>query len=450
MAFEYANQEALHCRLARDGDGSPMPVPAEAARVSVSYLPPISGLAASEPRLDPGAINVRLGEGRTAEVLRNLCYRIVEQGSAESSANWDLIVERIERLFGTRLDRPTYLAVRGEIEMTYRTPAGVKLDICASGRGQQQTMLLLASMVSTPHSLLLLDEPDAHLELRRQGQVYRVLSDTARETGSQIIAASHSEVVLNEAAGKDTLIALGGAPRRVHSRGSEVQEALRGVGIEHYLQAEERGWILYLGGSTDLAILSAFARRLDHPAAGLLEAPYVHYVGNVPGKAREHFYGLREAVPGLAGLALFGRLDKALKEHAGLVELMWTKREVENYVCHREALLQFAESEGQRVQGQAFSASWRAAMQDCIFQLESAIWTLGRASPWGPDIDAGDGFLDPLFANFFEELGLANLTNKASYYRLADFVPLDAIDPEVGEKLDAIFDTARRAGSSRT
>jgi hypothetical protein len=34
----------------------------------------MSGLAANETRLDPGAISVRLGEGRTAEVLRNLCY----------------------------------------------------------------------------------------------------------------------------------------------------------------------------------------------------------------------------------------------------------------------------------------------------------------------------------------------------------------------------------------
>ena len=38
--------------------------------------PPMSGLAATETRLDQGAINVRIGEGRTAEVLRNLCYQV--------------------------------------------------------------------------------------------------------------------------------------------------------------------------------------------------------------------------------------------------------------------------------------------------------------------------------------------------------------------------------------
>ena len=38
----------------------------------------MSGLTANETRLDPGAIQVRLGEGRTAEVLRNLCYQIAQ------------------------------------------------------------------------------------------------------------------------------------------------------------------------------------------------------------------------------------------------------------------------------------------------------------------------------------------------------------------------------------
>ena len=448
VAFDYANPESFDCRLSRDGSGNPMPLPLEATGVNVAYLPPMSGLAANETRLDRGALNVRLGEGRTAEVLRNLCFLILEDEKRNSS--WSVFADRIERLFGAKLDPPRYVPERGEIAMTYRTHNGVRLDLSASGRGQQQTMLLLAHMTVNPGALLLLDEPDAHLEILRQRQIYDVLSETAKETGSQIIAASHSEVVLNEAAGKDILIAFVGSPHRVDNRGSQVLKALSEIGFEHYLQAERKGWILYLEGSTDLAILSAFARRLDHPAKGLLEAPYVHYIGNVPSRARAHYYGIREAIPGLAGLALFDRLDKTLNEDPDLVELMWTKREIENYVCHREALLLFAESEGPDVQGALFSESWQPTMQKCIDDLESALKALDKASPWGPDIKASDDFLDPLFKKFYSELGLENLTKKASYYRLADFVPLDDIDPEVVEKLDAIVDTATRAGNSRS
>ena len=91
--------------------------------------------------------------------------------------------------------------------MSYRTHDGLQLDLPACGRGQQQTMLLLAHMAADPESVLLLDEPNAHLEILCQRQIYQVSSETADETRSQIIAASHSEVMLNEAAGRDVLIA---------------------------------------------------------------------------------------------------------------------------------------------------------------------------------------------------------------------------------------------------
>ena len=81
LEFDYANEESFYCRPLRLSDGRTperMPVPEEAGLTPIAFLPPMSGLAATETRLDPGAINVRIGEGRTAEVLRNLCYQIYE------------------------------------------------------------------------------------------------------------------------------------------------------------------------------------------------------------------------------------------------------------------------------------------------------------------------------------------------------------------------------------
>ena len=265
LEFDYANEESFYCRPLRAAGNQPGAVPEAAAEVRAAYLPAMSGLAANETRLDGGAVNVRLGEGRTAEVLRNLCYRIIESENGEDK--WERIAGCIESLFGSRLEKPRYVAERGEITMTYRTPGGVQLDLSASGRGQQQTLLLLAHLTANPGAVLLLDEPDAHLEILRQRRIYQLLSETAENTGSQIIAASHSEVILNEAADRDVLIAFVGKPHRVDNRGSQVVKAFREIGFEHYLQAEEKGWVLYLEGSTDLAVLLALARRLNHPAA---------------------------------------------------------------------------------------------------------------------------------------------------------------------------------------
>ncbi len=77
--FDYANQESFYCRplrLSEDAKSESMPVPSFLHPIDVAFLPPMSGLAATEDSLLPGTINVRIGEGRTAEVLRNLCYQV--------------------------------------------------------------------------------------------------------------------------------------------------------------------------------------------------------------------------------------------------------------------------------------------------------------------------------------------------------------------------------------
>ena len=158
-------------------------------------------------------------------MLRNLCYRIYD--AEDGGAKWQQLVERIASLFGSHLDEPNYIPERGEITLTYRNRDNVRLDLSASGRGEQQTLLLLAHMTANPGSVLLLDEPDAHLEILRQRQTYHVLTEVAEETQGQIIAASHSEVVLNEAARRHVLIAFVGQPHRIDDRGSQLAKGSR-------------------------------------------------------------------------------------------------------------------------------------------------------------------------------------------------------------------------------
>ena len=371
--------------------------------------------------------------------------RILEE--EDGAARWRRLDERIHKLFGSRLDKPKYIAERGEISMTYRPHDDLRLDLSACGRGQQQTMLLLAHMAANPGSVLLLDEPDAHLEILRQRQIYQVLSETADETCSQIIAASHSEVMLNEAAGRDVLIAFVGKPHRLDNRGSQVAKALKDIGFEHYVQAEKTGWVLYLEGATDLAILLALARRLDHSAVELLEAPYVHYVANQPRKAREHFHGLREAKPDLSGIAIYDRLESPPQVDPNLPQLMWRQpragelslqaRGVAGLRCTAKACVM-----GEHCSPPNGGHTWRSAST----RLSVRSNTLGGPSPWGPDIKASDDFLDPLFKRFYEQANSPALIRKTDYHRLADFLKPEDIDPEIIEKLDAIVDAAQRAG----
>lgn len=330
--------------------------------------------------------------------------------------------------------------------MSYRE-GGIELDLASSGRGLQQTLLLLAHLYSHPGTVLLLDEPDAHLEILRQRQIYQILTQTAAEQGSQVIAASHSEVLLNEAADRDVVVAFVGKPHRIDDRGSQVLKSLRAIGFDQYFQAEQKGWVLYLEGSTDLAILQAFAVLVEHPAQAVLEQPFVHYVGNQPGKARDHFYGLREAKPNLFGIAIFDSVAQPLDASGPLCELKWRQREIENYLCFPETLFSYADLVDGKP-GPLFEEDLRkrqkTAMREAIDEVAAALKTLGRPDPFGPDVKASDDFLGPVFEKYYEKLGGRNLLLKTDYHSLAHLVPRERIDPEVREKLDRIVEVAGR------
>jgi len=427
-----------------------MGVPEEAGGVRVAFLPPMSGLAAEEPKWEPGRVNVLIGEGQTAQVLRNLCHQLYEQ--EDGGGLWADLVAHIERLFGQTIQEPRYVEVRGEVAMAYRERSGVELDISSSGRGLQQTLLLLSYLYAHPGAVLLLDEPDAHLEILRQEQTYRLIKEVAASTGSQIIAASHSEVVLREAAGADVVVAFVGRPHRIDDRGTQVLKALKDIGFDDYYLAEQRGWVLYVEGSTDLSILRAFARKLGHAAADLLDDPFVRHVQNKPTVAQSHFHGLREAKPDMVGVAVLDRLESGdLPEHPALTMLQWERREIENYVCREDVLLAWARGKESREDlfANAAAPERERVMRRCIGEVTEALATLGEPDPWSEDIKATDQFLDPLFRRYYEALGLQVLFGKSDYYRLTEYMTPDMLPDEVAEKLDAIVETAQRATPRR-
>ncbi|MDE0313073.1 MAG: AAA family ATPase [Caldilineaceae bacterium] len=453
LEFDYANEESFYCRPLRTGKGvkpgERMPVPAHALQTHVAYLPPMSGLAAVEPKWEQGRVNVLIGEGQTAQVLRNLCHNLAQS----QPDDWRKVQLHIDQLFGAKLDKPDYIAERGEITMSYSESAGVSLALSASGRGLQQTLLLLAYLYTNPSAVLLLDEPDAHLEILRQRQIYRLLSEIAAEVDSQIIAASHSEVILNEAAAKDIVVAFVGEPHRIDDRSARTQvaKALKQIGFEDYYQAAQTGWVLYLEGSTDLSCLQAFAEKLSHPAAEHLARPFVHYVGNQPLAARNHFHGLREAKSDLVGVGIYDRDVSTLESSPYLREIRWQRREIENYLPIPEVLRRYAQSstdEDAARPGTLFSAAEEdrrlSIMNAVINDLVPPIALRNPADSYWEDVKASE-LLDRVFEEYFGQLQLANLIRKTAYHRLAALARAEELNSEVINVLDQIEEVAKQA-----
>lgn len=453
IEFDYANSESLYCRpLKLDSNGNPS-IPSEAIETRIAFLPPMSGLANVEPRIDLGRIHVLIGEGRTAEVLRNLCYHIYDT----DKDSWDALVHDMMRLFGIELKPPNYLIERGEITMSYVTKEKIQLNIASSGSGMQQTLLLLAYLRTNHRTTLLLDEPDTHLEILRQRQMYHLLSELTKKHESQLVLASHSEVVLDEAAQRDSVIAFVGKPHLLN-KPEGVKKALTTIGFDQYYQAEQTGWVLYLEGATDLAILQEFARLTkNREAEEALERPFVKYLEtNLPQQAREHFYALKEASPHLIGIAVFDRLDKTLKQDGDLIEIIWQQREIENYFCFEEVFIAYATHEVQAVGAdgtrdmfeQERYKELEKTMKESIYDIADSLEKLNKPSPWGKDLKVSDEFMMPLFSMYYKKLGIPDTRlNKRSYYEMVRFLPPEKVVPEVHEKLNAIAQIAKRAKS---
>lgn len=433
MQFQYANPESVLVQpISADGGGGAA-VAAQANATRIAFLPPMSGLVSEEPEWAPGRIDVLIGEGQTAQVLRNLCLRVRDS----DPEGWAGIAETLRRMFGVGLMEPRRDPARGTVELRY-TEGRTDYDITAAGRGLQQVLLLLAHLRAHPGAVLVLDEPDAHLEVLRQREVYQVLTDAARQSGGQIIAASHSEVLLNEAADRDMVVAFVGSPHRIDDRGAQVLKALRDIPFDHYYQAEQVGWVLYLEGSTDLAILLAWARLIEHPAATLLERPFLHTVGNNYSRSQAHFYGLREAKPNLRAFALFDRPAGNWPSGFAIPHRLWRRREIENYLASPDILLRHAGGqEPDDLVGRALRSKRREAMQTAISEIEGALRKLGE-DPWGRDITASERLLPSILRTYYQTLGVPDRSDKSDFHVLATAMLPGDVDPEIVEVLDAM------------
>jgi ABC-type lipoprotein export system ATPase subunit len=432
LRFYRANSESIYCQPLRANE----PIHAGAERTHIALMPPMSGLSPEEPEVTRGRIDVLVGRGQTAEVLRNICLQVQQQDSDA----WGLITARMKELFGVEIGNPQRDTARGEVTLTFRDRAGTELDLVSSGRGQQQVLLLLAHLHLNPKSILLLDEPDAHLEILRQRQVYSLVTETAKSLRSQVIVASHSEVVLTEAAEKDVIIGfIGNRPHRIDDRGSQLRKSLSDIGFEDYYLAESTRFVLYLEGSTDLAMLRAWSGVLNHDAKKILARPFVKYIANQPNKASEHFFGLKEGIPSLMGFALFDHLGRELPPSFKLDNHQWRKNEIENYIVNKDVLLRFVRGEPRDdLIERALSQEREEAFMKALADLEAALATLGKPSVYSDNVKASTEVLEPLFKNYARIRGVQNSLSKSDFFEIAASMKPDEIDGEVVTVLDAL------------
>ena len=431
LEFYYANPESLYARPAK-GEDDPDTLEL-ALKESFSYLPPMSGLSSSEERLEEGSIKRRIGEGRTAEVLRNLLWKIYEK---KGETKWKDLTSAIKKHFDTEVLTPVYNPATSLISCRIKESGKPEMDLTASGRGFQQALLLFSFLHSQPYTVLLLDEPDAHLEILRQKSLYLALASEVKAKNAQMLIATHSEAILDLASQNDTIIAFIGRPHQP-KRPSELKKALIEIPYSDYLAAEQAGTVLYLEGTTDLEFLRAFAEVLHHPVREKLERPCVKYLnGNDMDLARSNFNGLKEALPDLRGLILTDNLQRTFEMPHDLVHVQWKRNEIECYLPLPHVLERFIAGatpdspsllETERLKRIIEDQTPPAALRD----MQNDYWKKRKIS---------DEWLGTILKEYYAELGLPVQINKGDYFLFAQYARPEELDEEIIEKLDILND----------
>lgn len=432
--FRYSGPEQIHVKpVAED-----LPHLDRARdKVSVIYVPPFSGIGVNETRHDRPYQDMLVGQGKGGDILRNLLLEVAESAGGK---DWQKIEEIVEEIFGYRLLKPAYI---GAPFITCQYLKGIPkgngfgglppLDVSTTGSGFHQVLLILAFMFARPSSLILLDEPDAHLHVLLQKQLYDILRSLCHERKGQLVIATHSEVLIDNTS-PNQIVSFYSEPHPLVSESDrdQVREALKRVTALELLLAENAKGILYLEGTTDFDLLKAWAEVLDHPLKEWFgKLPFwQNNQGRNPKEARAHFFSLKAIRPPLKAVLLLDGDNRNSPDREltadGLTILRWERYEAESYLLHPESIERFLSAE----KGPLFA---RPGMDYLREQLPPAFFHAPlEASPFLRAEPASKTLLPELLAKADVPI------SKSDYFLLAQQMKPTELPREVWDKLTAI------------
>jgi ABC-type transport system involved in cytochrome c biogenesis ATPase subunit len=437
MEFHYDTTEQIKVRPAL----SVKPDILKQLSFDATFVPAMSGLTPREaPYANIATIDALLAQSRPGDVLRNLLVI-----AHRDDAAWQRLTRAVQRMFNVDLQAPTQGAW---IVAEYKAVGSNHLlDIASAGSGFQQVLMLLALLHTRPGRVLLMDEPDAHLHLFLQDTIYSELRSAAAQQNSQLIIATHSEVVINSVDARE-LCLMYGQPRLLanDAERAKLVGGLSGLSHSDLMMADAAQGILYVEDYTDLEILREYAKVLDHqPAIRLLsqrlmwkamQAALPDGLGEF--KPQQHWDMLKLVNPQLLAVELLDgdSKNKADERVSGapdvLQRLRWQRYEIESYLLHPDLLSRFVE----RLVGAGAAVDSLRAEMLAVFQADYL------ANPSEP-IALVASYLKREPASKTTIPGLLQAAGihgfeKRRMHEIAALAKPEELDPEVRQKLDLI------------
>lgn len=364
---------------------------------AIRLIPLFSGFAPREEFLTLPARQDRIRLQRQGEMIRNLLWELREGAKPQ----WDKLVALLASVFpDSGIDVHFDIELDRFLTATYRDDVLAKpRDITTAGSGYHQMLQILASVLQPGAGTVLLDEPDAHLHARLQGQLLGILANLAGEEGRQFVLATHSPQILSASPAGSVRVCMDGriVPLSMQPDQLDLLDTLGAMDRMELIPLLSNRAVAFVEGKRDRKILEHFARRLWGDAkqqevwrsltflytnGSPLTADvlgYARQVRDLMENTAQSGQSVRVLVIGDRDYRTDRSRNAALRERRGKAKSLapalnvsyrvWAANEIENYLLDRSAIIKSLEDQAQAGRPQPLSRKKRRELEQELGRL---------------------------------------------------------------------------------
>lgn len=349
----------------------------------VAYLPPFAGITDREGRLTPAMRERLMGQGLSGGVVRNTLYDLHEENkrqrallmvgrtklrdpdlySLRKNDPWEILVSAMQTFFGTDIRITpfneryhSYLRVKcvkgtRDAKGKFKAHSGFNpRDVMVEGQGFLQWLSVYALTLSPDVNIILLDEPDAHLNAALQTDLLASLEEISSTQGKQILLATHSPELIRIQE-HERILSVSKDSTKYLSEADDRIGVLAGIGTVHTptiheLMRHQR--MLILEAPSDLRFLQILANQANFPWPQNI-VPWF-WTGSASERYKL-FAQLQKEIKGLKAISIRDRdneadgtvgkdlIDKGFKAKASFKAMKWRRRHIEGYLLSKTAIV---------------------------------------------------------------------------------------------------------------
>jgi ABC-type lipoprotein export system ATPase subunit len=234
---------------------------AELKKHPAVWVPSSVGIVRDEEFRPPARRQGLIADGRHNEILRNQLLALRELPEEDRE-----LQEILSTYFGGSLGDVHFdQSIDQFVTAIYRSE-NVQHDLYSVGAGFLQVVQLLAFILVRTPTVVLLDEPDAHLHSSLQHTVIDVLDRLSKSRGMQVVLSTHSKEIINYVDPSRLILIERGSSSASSSGAAATQMTiLQSLGeidsVDAYALVRNKR-CLFVEGRTDVPILERLASRL--------------------------------------------------------------------------------------------------------------------------------------------------------------------------------------------